>query len=170
MKEEIISQLNILIGLKSGSAGRAANLFWIGFGDLISITRKGETLETEEYALHIQCSWRITLGNKIVVASKDLYVPNSTWDGEDEDFNWDVQGNNRFDDRINNFMNDKDLIVLKIDSDDIGGLKIHLSEGYTLDVFPDGSEDDEYSEHWRFFNRKGDTPHFIVSGSGIEKV
>ncbi|MFJ7730129.1 hypothetical protein ACIQXV_29105 [Neobacillus sp. NPDC097160] len=171
MREEIKSQLGRLMGLKLQYAGRASNLFWLGFGDIVQIIRRGRTEETAEYALHIQCSWRITLGNKIVVASRDFYSPNSQWDEKNEDFDWDIQGNNRFDERINTFIGDNgQLKVLQIDSDEVGGLNVTLSGGYKLEVFPDSSEDDEQSEHWRFFNRKENNPHFIVTGNGIEKV
>lgn len=123
-----------------------------------------------EYALHIQCSWRITKGNKILVASRDFYSPSSRWDEDNEDFDWDVQGNNLFDERIVSFMEDVKghLIVERIDSDEVGGLKVFLSENYVLEAFPDTSEDDEYSEFWRFLNHRGDSPHFIVTGNGIE--
>jgi hypothetical protein len=171
MREEIKSQVGKLVGLKLQYAGRASNLFWLGFGDIVQIIRRGRTEETAEYALHIQCSWRITLGNKIVVASRDFYSPNSQWDEKNEDFDWDIQGNNRFDERIKTFTKDNGQIeVLQIDSDEVGGLKVTLSGGYKLEVFPDSSEDDEQSEHWRFFNRKENNPHFIVTGNRIEKV
>lgn len=171
MREEIKSQLGKLLGLKFQYAGRASNLFWLGFGDIVQITRRDRTEETAEYALHVQRSWRITFGNKIVVASRDFYSPNSQCDEKNEDFDWDIQGNNRFDERINTFQKDKEqLIVLQIDSDEVGGLNVTLSGGYKLEVFPDSSEDDEHSEHWRFFNRKENNPHFIVTGNGIEKV
>ena len=62
--------------------------------------QKGKTEEVAEYALHIQCSWRIVKGNKIVVASRDFYSPRTGLDDENEYFEWDVQGNNRFDERI----------------------------------------------------------------------
>ena len=39
-----------------------------------------------------------------------------------------------------------------------------------LEVFPDSSEDDEYSGFWRFFNRKDGSPYFVVTGDGIDKV
>ncbi|WML52242.1 hypothetical protein RCG17_23105 [Neobacillus sp. PS3-12] len=171
MKEVIISELGKLVGLKLQDAGRASNLFWLGFGDIIQIIRKGKTQESAEYALHIQCSWRITLNNKIVVASRDFYSPSSEWDGDIEKFDWDIQGNNRFDERIKTFTKDKErLKVKKIESDDVGGLKVFLSDGYKLEAFPDSSEDDEQSEHWRFFNRKDNSPHFVATGLGIEKV
>lgn len=79
MREEIKSQIGKLVGLKLQYAGRASNLFWLGFGDIVQIVRRSRTEETAEYALHIQCSWRITLGNKIVVASRDFYTPYSQW-------------------------------------------------------------------------------------------
>ncbi|SMQ78177.1 hypothetical protein SAMN05444673_3281 [Bacillus sp. OV166] len=53
MKEVIISELGKLAGLKLQNAGRASNLFWMGFGDMIQINRRGRTQETPEYALHI---------------------------------------------------------------------------------------------------------------------
>ncbi|MEH7484431.1 hypothetical protein V7157_25840 [Neobacillus drentensis] len=171
MKEVIISELGKLVGLKLQYAGRASNLFWLGFGDIVEIIRRGRTEATTEYALHIQCSWRISLGNKIVVASRDFYSPSSEWDGDIEDFDWDIKGNNRFDERIKTFIKDNGQIkVLQIDSNEVGGLNVFLSGGYKLEVFPDSSEDDEQSEHWRFFNRKENSPHFIVTGNGIEKV
>jgi hypothetical protein len=72
MKEEIKSALSSLLYLKLQYAGRASNLFWLGFGELISVTRKEETKTVAEYALNIQCSWRISKGEKILVASRDF--------------------------------------------------------------------------------------------------
>jgi hypothetical protein len=155
MKEVIISELGKLVGLKLQFVGRASNLFWMGLGDIVEIIRRGRTEETAEYALHIQCSWRISLGNKIVVASRDFYSPSSEWDGDIEDFDWDIKGNNRFDERIKTFIKDNGQIkVLQIDSDEVGGFNVFLSGDFKLEVFPDSSEDDEQSEHWRLFNRK----------------
>ena len=171
MKEKIKTEVDKLVSLKLQYAGRASNLFWIGFGDMIQITKGGKTEETAEFVLHIQCSWRITSGNKIVVASRDIYSPRSDWKGDMEDFDWDIQGNNRFDERIKLLMNGKEpLRVEQIQPDWFGGLKVCLTNDYLLEVFPDSSEDDEYSEHWRFFSRKENSHHFVVTGTGIEKV
>jgi hypothetical protein len=170
MREEIKFHVEKIVGLKLQCAGRASNLFWLGFGDIVEIIRRGKTEKTAEYALHIECSWRITLDNKIFVASRDFYSPNSQWDEENEDFDWDILGNNRFDERIKTFLKVKGLLVKQIESDELGGLVMTLSEGYKLEVFPDSSEDDEQSEHWRFFNRKDNSPHFVVTGLGIEMV
>ncbi len=56
MKEVIMSELGKIVGLKLQDAGRASNLFWLGFGDIIQIIRRCKTQESAEYALHIQCS------------------------------------------------------------------------------------------------------------------
>ncbi|KQU24315.1 hypothetical protein ASG61_20560 [Bacillus sp. Leaf75] len=171
MKKRIKSQLEILVGSKLSNIGRASNLFWLEFGEALSVIRRGKTQELAEYALHIQCSWRITKDNKILVASRDFYSPRTGVDDGNEHFEWDVQGNNRFDERIEYFIRSlkEPLTVESIDSDEFGGLKVILSNGFTLNVFPDISEDDEYSEFWRFFTRGKDSFHFVVAGNGIEK-
>ncbi|MDC7722793.1 hypothetical protein [Priestia megaterium] len=170
MREAIRSQIGKLIGLNLQYAGRASNLFWLGFGELISVTRRGKTEELAEYALDIQCSWRIIKDNKILVGSRDFYSPRTGWNQENDDFDWDVQGNNRFDERIESFIeNTKEHVAVeRVEPDEVGGLKIFLSQGYLLEVFPDTSEDDEYSEFWRFFNRRENSPHFVVTGNGTE--
>ncbi|MCM3256023.1 hypothetical protein [Priestia aryabhattai] len=170
MREAIRSQIVKLIGLNLRYAGRASNLFWLGFGEMISVTRRGKTEELAEYALNIQCSWRITKDNKILVGSRDFYSPRTGWNEENDDFDWDVQGNNRFDERIESFIENakEHVTVERVKPDEVGGLKIFLSQGYLLEVFPDTSEDDEYSEFWRFFNRRENSPHFVVTGNGIE--
>jgi hypothetical protein len=70
MRAAIETELGKIKGLKLQYAGRLSNLFWLGFGELVQIIRRGKTEEPAEYALHLQCSWRITLENKIVVASR----------------------------------------------------------------------------------------------------
>lgn len=171
MREKVQTELGKLIGLKLRYAGRASNLFWLGFGDMVLVKRRKGTEQLAEYSLHIQCAWRITKGNKILVASRDFYYPNSNWDDENGDFDWDVQGNNRFDEKTKHLIEEVKgkLIVERVDSDDIGGFKVHLSDKYVLEAFPDNSDEDEYSEYWRFFNMKDDSLHFVVGANGIQR-
>lgn len=53
MREEIELQVGNLVGLKLQCVGRSSNLFWLGFGDIVEIIRRGRTEVTAEYALHI---------------------------------------------------------------------------------------------------------------------
>jgi len=107
------------------------------------VFKRGRTEEAAEYALHIQCSWRIAKGNKIEDINEHTMSPRTGLENENEHFEWDIQGNNRFDERIASFIKDinEHTIVERVDSDEVGGLKIFLSQGYLLEVFPDTSED-----------------------------
>ncbi|MBL4954372.1 hypothetical protein JK635_19620 [Neobacillus sp. YIM B02564] len=44
MKEKIKAEVEKLVGLKLQYVGRASNLFWIGFGDMIQGTKGDKTL------------------------------------------------------------------------------------------------------------------------------
>lgn len=166
---KITSYLSELIGKKLHSAGRASNLFWLGLGETTTVIRRGKTEESAECYLHIQCSWRIVQHNKILIASRDFYSPRSDYIDDDENFEWDVIGNNLFDERMKTFIQSakKRLVVEKIESDEIGGLKVFLSDSYVLEVFPDSSQNDEF---WRFFTRNDISPHFVVYRNGIDLV
>ena len=50
MKEVIIAELGKLVGLKLQDAGRASNLFLLGFRNMILIIREGKTQVSVEYA------------------------------------------------------------------------------------------------------------------------
>lgn len=60
------------------------------------MTARGRTKEVGEYAVHIQCAWRIRHGDRVIVGSRDLYNPPHESDDPDK-FDWDVQGTNRRD-------------------------------------------------------------------------
>jgi hypothetical protein len=64
MRDQIKAELEKLIDLKLQHAGRASNLFWLGFGEMILVKRRKGTELLPEYSLHIQSSWRITKGKK----------------------------------------------------------------------------------------------------------
>ena len=60
---------------------------------------------------------------------------------------------------------DTALLVDAIEADVSGGVRLILRHGYTLAVFPDDSLP---GEHWRFLPPWTDTPHFVVTGHGID--
>ena len=72
--------------------------------------------------------------------------------------------NRRRNERVGTWLRGGPYEVLRVRADNVGGLKLELACDYALDVFPDDSRDDEYSEHWRLL-RPGS--HFVVSGCGI---
>ena len=164
MREEIQKALGVLSGKPLWSSGRAADLAWFQFGDRRTVKGfRGDAKEVGEYALHVQCAWRIRHGEQVVVGSRDLYVPPEESDDRPENFDWDVQGANRRDKRIADlFQNEtRRFSVKQILVGEAGSFTIVLDDEYALDVFPDDSLSDE---HWRIFEPSSEVPHFVLSG------
>jgi hypothetical protein len=157
MRNEIESSLQTLIGLPFWDAGRAADLEWFQFGKPKTITDfKGENKTVGEYALHVQCAWRIHDATGIIVASRDRYEPADEVE-DSENFEWDRPGANLCDWKMMQFLartTGVGQIVTQVEADDLGGLCILLSADVAIEVFPDSSAADEYSEDWRFSNQR----------------
>lgn len=167
MREQVQKALEVLIGKTLWSSGRAADLEWFQFGEHRTINTRGHTKEVGEYALHVQCAWRITHGDQVVVGNHDLYYPPEETDDRPEDFNWEALGSNRRDKRIAALFQDetRQFLVRLIEVGEAGSFRILLDDDYALDVFPDDSLSDE---HWRIFKPKVEGPHFVVTGKGLE--
>ena len=50
------------------------------------------------------------------------------------------------------------LVVEQVEADDYGGLNIHLSGNFRLQVFPTGKS----GEHWRLSQSRNNSSHFIM--------
>lgn len=139
------------------SMGRASSLGWILF------VKNGE-----EYALHLQTGFRIVLDEKIIIASSDIFQPSDrikSNDGFDyETFEWDIQGNNRYDERVKQFFEkySRNLKVNAVSVNQVGDLLIQLSGKIRIEVFIDMSEE----ECWRFFKRHSGH-HLVIGAEGI---
>jgi hypothetical protein len=175
MKTRVQEALDVLVGQPLWSSGRAADLEWFQFGPRKTVKDSWGEKEVGEYALHVQCAWRIRRGDRVVVASRDLYSPPEENPEENPkenndrpgNFHWDVQGGNRRDRRIAElFQNEtRQFMVRKVEAGEAGGFTIVFEDEYALEVFPDDSMS---GEHWRIFKPYADEPHFVVTGAGIE--
>jgi hypothetical protein len=171
-KDEIQNAFTPLIGMPLWDIGRIADLECFCFGEnrreVSSKLKNGQKKVVSDYALHLTCSWLIAEANQVLVASDDRFFHA----GDDpfldyEQFNWNSPEGNRLDERIaqlNAKIQRKPLIVNSVEADELGGLIIHLSENYSLSVFPNTS----FSEYWRLFEPGIDSPHFVVTAKGIE--
>lgn len=122
--------------------------------------RKGQTSIVGEYALHVQCAWRIIEANEIVVGSRDLYSKSSIAaivSGDD----WTWQRDNLRDERITAWFGKRERIIESIRADAIGGFAMTLRGGAVLEVFPDSSAN---VESWRLLPPNDEAPHFVVVG------
>lgn len=171
MNNQIEQTLQPLIDLPLWSIGRAGSLVWFAFGKErreVSL-RDGTKKIISEYALHIQCAWRIRQRNKIIVASGDLFYPPGDRPYDKlQDFDWDGPGGNQLDQRVSKLLDRQNhslIMVLSIKADETGNICLALNQEYFLDVFPDNSITSEY---WRFFKPYSEDKHFVFTTEGIE--
>ena len=104
-----------LQGKKLGVIDRASSMLCLEFGSkYIDDTYKGiHNLEVYEFQIHVQCAWRIVnnrLGN-IIVASEDIYEPKENGIVP-ESFDWEQKGNNMFDYKAKNGLNQQKIFML----------------------------------------------------------
>ncbi|MCL2353902.1 MAG: hypothetical protein FWC69_04660 [Defluviitaleaceae bacterium] len=130
-----------------------------------------------KYALRNECAMRVTCGNEILFAKADIFLPNTKLmkkanienDGifDWKAFDWDVVGDNYFDEMIEKYIGDDpfEFVVKKIDVSKFGDLKISFENGFVLELFVDGSGGEE---SWRFFDVFSEERHLVVLGDGIE--
>jgi len=107
LKESIEQALSVLIGLPLIGSDRVLdlNMFYFGKAHTTS-TRAGREKEIGEYALHVQCAWRITGPHGIIVASQDRYYPGDGSYDVPDNFDWTLPGN-RCDTRLEVFLREK---------------------------------------------------------------
>lgn len=167
-EQEIMLQLQPIVGLKLSVARLAASMRGFHFGRMREVP--GGTVG--EYALHIQCPWRMEGPNGIVTGSSDLWEP--AYDDPDIDWDtwdYDAYGGNLQDRRLaellggydpatRSLVNQTDILMVEsVSADTYGGLGITLSGGYELVLFPAGTA----GEDWRLL-----PSHFVVSSGRIE--
>ena len=171
--DQIASQLRPLIGLKLSIARRGADMRGFHFGPIKRV--KNGTVG--DYALHIQCAWRLEDQNGIITGRTDLWepaenTPDFDWDKWDYDKDENLQDSRLssilggYDPETHSFMNNSDLLVVEnLHTDNYGGVILFLSGGYRLVIFPAESQ----GENWRLLVPDTEAHHFVISGGKIEE-
>ena len=153
----ISQRMKELEGAYLMSVGRASSLAWFLFA-------KNKT----EYALHLQTGFRVVTDENIIFASADVFQPSEFLENSEEfdydTFEWDIQGNSRYDERVDSFIDKylNKLVVIGAFVSQYGDLTIKMNNGIEIEVFISMSKD----ECWRFFRRHSDN-HLIIGGEGI---
>jgi hypothetical protein len=123
-----------------------------------------------DYALHIQCAWRIVKRSQIVTGSADLYRPRAASEAEPENPREGLQEHlleeifTEHDEATHSLTDTtRTMIVQSVSADDHGGLEIMFSGDLRLQIFPNGSG----GEDWRLLGLDNPDRHFVVSGGVI---
>jgi hypothetical protein len=172
-RARIETTLGVLIGQPFWSIGRAADLTWLSFGRrrrvVAPLLRGSKVIRGSkivgEFAIHLQCPWRLVVRREILVASGDIYAPPDDSGARRRGWRWD-KGPNRFDRRIREALPETDAplaVVRGVKADRFGGFRLRMSRQLTLEVFPANTEIDEYAEYWRFCRPSRRGRHFVVS-------
>jgi len=161
-------RLQVLVGLPLSIIRNAVDMKVLHFGT-IRPHRSGRGT-VGEYALHIQCPWRIVTASAVITGTSDRFIePQEGAEINDDDLQ---SGNLQFvriaallkgfDKATNSFVNaTEQLVVMTVNSDTYGGADLLLSGGYRLQIFPDGS----LEEGWRFIEEAG--RHIVIQGGQV---
>jgi hypothetical protein len=169
-RKQIETATKVLIGEPLWGCTRAADMACFQFGQRRkAMGQNGREKEVGDHALHVQCPWRITQGDQVVVGRQDLYYPAEY--AEDNslptDFDWDHDPNRHDKLLASLFGNEaQGFVVQQIEVGTAGSFRIILRSGFSLEVFP---SDSLRGEHWRLFEPDKDRPHFVVTGNGVEE-
>jgi hypothetical protein len=147
---------------------RAANVVMFDFGERgRSSAESGAPRDAKDMALHVQCAWRVTRRESVIVASRDIHYPAdySECDEIPPEFDWDRK-RTRLDRLIDEFFQAGSMayLVHKVEAGRAGYLRVSLADGFILELFPD---DSLASEHWRLFAPGEHRPHLVVEGKNL---
>lgn len=139
----------------------------------------GEISEANEgvsgqYAMHVQCPWRLLQGDTIITGSGDWYEP------VDENIDLDswepARGGSVQEKKLRVLLACPEEVsrtiinrtgkyfVKQMLADEVGGCKVVFSENISLILFPSGS----VAEAWRLIPLDTNAPHFVVGPQGID--
>lgn len=127
--------------------GRCSDMIWVSFGKkLLVMNYRNQEVKKSEYEFHIQCQFRISKDNKVILGNYDVYTLLDNAISDD----WDILGNNRYDKIVNEVLLPMlPLKVSKVNYNEIGDIEILLEDNIVINIFVNSSES---VEEWRFIN------------------
>jgi hypothetical protein len=160
-RQQVVTTLSQIIGLPLTAARRAADMRTFQFGTLRPVERGS----VGDFALHVQCPWRIEGPNGIITGRLDLWEP--VEDNIPCDDKWDYEESpNLQDARLERWLAEQEgsPVVTSVDADEYGGASISFGQGFVLRMFPAGTR----GEDWRLFRPKTAGPHLVIRGGAVE--
>ncbi len=153
-----------IIGAKFHSIHRCLDMLCFNLGNEL---KDGDGGAYSEYALHIQTSWRFVRGDEILLASRDIYLPqNEALDNGDYDF--DEQSTQKeitatssiFDVAIHDFAKHfRGATVKGFTINPLGDLHIDFTNGVYFETFTPSMRK---CEEWRFIPHGEEEQQFVV--------
>jgi hypothetical protein len=142
MKEAVLQALSHLKGQPLWAVGRAGSLEWFQFGPRRVVpTLRGGTKEVGQFALHLDCPWRLT-------GPRGELLPDHQSEPE-----------------VLAGLTSPSLLVCGVRAEESGGFDLEFVGGRRLRAEPDEMDRLEY---WRLFQPGSGEPHFVMWPSGAD--
>ena len=161
--DSITNRLKVLNEAKVDSINRDHGDIWICFIDGTGIN----------YILVMQTLFRFCDAEKVLITEMDKYKASdfvlSSPLYNEENFDWDVKGLNKFDEWVqdNQYSLLSKLLVKGVLINIYGDLTIAFNEGITLTVYLEVTNN---TECWRFFEKEADEKDdLVLLGSGLRE-
>ena len=152
-----MNNINSIIGAKFYGIRRVVDMLGLDLGETIKDGEKPYA----EFAFHVQTPWRFVRGNEILLASRDIYLPqDETLDNGDYDY--EKQSPPReitstlsiFDVAKHDFKKHFEGAVVKsVDVSPFGDLRIEFTNGVCFETFTPSARK---CEEWRFLPPDGE--------------
>lgn len=162
MTDEINKMLSDLIGLPLTRTTRAANMECLKFGAVYRTDKDGKINNIGEFALHLQCPWRLTNESNIIVGSDDLYQQADETAEYDENYNYHEFNANLRDVKLDQLISKNKLSIISVTADKFGGLEIYFDNNIKLTVFPDLASKAD-NEYWRLIDFRNEKSKHLES-------
>lgn len=156
--EFLKNRMQILNGAICKKIGRSCNLIWFHF-----------LVVDELFFINVQSALRFTKNGNILCANLDMYEPKAELLNNPsfsyKIFDWDVQGENYFDEWVRTEGQQLiNAVVKQISVSGFGDLRISFDNDIQLEVF-----NNSLTECWRCFEDDADEHHTVVLGNELEK-
>ena len=171
MRTEIERAAAPLVGLPLWGSSRASNMLALQFGERHPApTRAEPARQVGAYALHVYCAWRLTRGDVLLAGSADLFTPSDP-DEDLETFDYEAPGSTWWDERWRAYLAAAAAppAVTAVAADAFGGLRVVLSDGAALEVFPNSAPAEHFeTEFWSLLSPGRGDPRLVVGTGGAE--
>ncbi|MFD2513804.1 hypothetical protein ACFSRY_07985 [Pontibacter locisalis] len=155
MQDSLSEIFNKTIGLPLTKATRNEQVQYFHFGTTHYTTPQGLVLDIGEMTLAVNCPWQLQLPDADLIKHEHLFIrkreaglPSPVWD-------WKVPGSSLRDQRLMELIHDNpNLVVERIEQQDVYGLMVYFSDGSILSVLPDPTAPVE--EYWQLFSNTGE--------------
>jgi hypothetical protein len=146
--------LAAIVGLPVWGVARASDMAMLSIGGRVSAPGPRGLTEKGEYALHVQCPWRATHAESIIVGAADWWRDELAPSAETALTRW------------------QDLasegVIERVSLGKAGSISLELTARLRFEVFPNktAAVDGRPIEHWRFFRPTLEDNHLVFTSGG----